>query len=118
MPSNRAPVSPAFKEEKPPPPLLSNKSPPPPLPLLPFLPAPIEGTCLPLPPSAPGGMFGPVDGEAQGRNGDPLQHRVPPPTPLPGREIYTTAVLLATVSPPPPPKCEQWRTLMELLSER
>ena len=28
-------------------------------------------------------MFGPVDGEAQGRNGDPLQHRVPPPTPLP-----------------------------------
>ena len=44
--------------------------------------------------------------------------RCPPPTPLPGREIYTTAVLLATVSPPPPPKCEQWRTLMELLSER
>ena len=28
-------------------------------------------------------------------------------------EIYTTAVLLATLSPPQPPKCESWRSLME-----
>lgn len=28
-------------------------------------------------------------------------------------EIYTTAVLLATVRPPPPPKSDTWRTLME-----
>jgi len=31
-------------------------------------------------------------------------------------ELYTTAVLLATLRPPQPPRCEEWRTLMEQLS--
>lgn len=32
-------------------------------------------------------------------------------------EIYTTAVLLATVKPPPAPKCAEWRTTMDRLGE-
>jgi phosphoenolpyruvate carboxylase len=32
-------------------------------------------------------------------------------------EIYTTAVLLATVNPPSPPKEDSWRKIMDLLSE-
>jgi phosphoenolpyruvate carboxylase len=32
-------------------------------------------------------------------------------------EIYTTAVLLATVKPPPAPKCEAWRETMDRLGE-
>ncbi len=32
-------------------------------------------------------------------------------------EIYTTAVLLATINPPPPPKFADWRTLMDRLGE-
>lgn len=32
-------------------------------------------------------------------------------------ELYTTAVLLATVSPPKPPREEAWRGIMEQLSE-
>lgn len=32
-------------------------------------------------------------------------------------EIYTTAVLLATINPPPPPKFADWRRLMDRLGE-
>jgi phosphoenolpyruvate carboxylase len=32
-------------------------------------------------------------------------------------EIYTTAVLLATVKPPPAPKCAAWREIMDRLGE-
>jgi phosphoenolpyruvate carboxylase len=33
-------------------------------------------------------------------------------------EIYTTAVLLATVKPPSPPRAEEWRAIMNKLGEK
>lgn len=32
-------------------------------------------------------------------------------------EVYTTAVLLATMSPPKPPRCESWRDIMDSLAK-